>query len=142
MLIREIENSIKQKDTRNFLNIIKSMSVEDFGSSDEGGLNVVHICVKHNAMKELLILLDSLPEQQQQLINQKTKGLCPKTPIQLASESKNEAVTKLLIDVGVDLNEQEIDKMSKDFRGNSLFVSYLNELRDVKCKKEKKFWIF
>ena len=58
MLIKEIENSIKQKNTQNFLNIIKQKSVEDFLMADQSGLAAVHLCVKHNAMKELLILLE------------------------------------------------------------------------------------
>ncbi len=143
MLIKDIENSIKQKNTQSFLNIIKQKSVKDFLMADQSGLAAVHVCVKHNAMKELLILLESIPENEQiQLINQKTKGLCPKTPLQIASENHNDRVTKFLIERGAEITENEIDKIATNFKHNTLFLSYLNELKETKFKKEKKFWFF
>lgn len=143
MLVKDIENSIKEKNTQNFLNIIKQMSVKDFLTADQTGLAAIHLCVKHNAMKELLILLDSIPvNEQNQVINQKTKGLCPKTPLQIASENHNDKVTKFLIERGADLTEHDIDKIAKEFKHNTLFLSYLNGLKDTKFKKEKKFWFF
>lgn len=143
MFVKEIENSIKQKNTHNFLNTIKQMSVKDFLTPNQTGLAAIHLCVKHNAMKELLILLDSIPvNEQNQLINQKTRGLCPKTPLQIASENHNDQVTKFLIERGAEVTENDIDKIAKDFRHNTLFLSYLNGLKQTKFKKEKKFWFF
>lgn len=143
MLNKDIENSIKQKNSKNFLNIIKKMSIKDFLISDQSGLAVMHICVKHNAIKELLILLDSIPENEKnQLINQKSKGLYPKTPLQIASENHNDKVTKLLIERGAEVTPNEIDKIADNFKNNILFLSYLNELKEIKLKKEKKFWFF
>lgn len=143
MLVKEIENSIKQKNTQNFLNIIKQMSVKDFLTADQTGLAAIHLCVKHNAMKELLILLDSIPiNEQTQVINQKTKGLCPKTPLQIASENHNDKVTKFLIERGAEITKHEIDKIANNFKHNTLFLSYLNELKQTKFKREKKFWFF
>lgn len=143
MLINDMEKSIKQKNNQNFLNIIKQMSVKDFLSADQSGLAAVHVCVKHNAMKELLILLDSISENEQtQLINQKTKGLCPKTPLQIASENHNDRVTKFLIERGAEVTAKEIDKIANNFKHNTLFLSYLNEVKETKFKKEKRFWFF
>lgn len=143
MLVTDMENSIKQKNSQKFLNIIKQMSVKDFLIADQSGLAAVHVCVKHNAMKELLILLDSIPENEQtQLINQKSKGLYPKTPLQIASENHNDRVTKFLIERGAEVTSIEIDKIAIHFKHNILFLSYLNELKETKFKKEKKFWFF
>lgn len=143
MLMKDMENSIKQKNSQSFLNIIKKMSVKDLFVSDQSGLTAIHMCVKHNAMKELLILLDSIPENEQnKILNQKTKGLCPKTPLQIASENHNDKVTKFLIERGAEVTINEIDNIANNFKNNPLFLSYLNELRDTRFKKEKKFWFF
>lgn len=143
MLIKEIEKNIQQKNTQGFLNIIKKISCEDYLRADNSGFTALHICVKHNAMKEILMLLDMLPkEEENKLINQKTKGLCPKTPLQIASENQNDKVTKFLIERGATVTEEDIDQISNHFRKNVLFLSYLNEVRETKFKKEKKFWFF
>lgn len=143
MFIQEIETSIKLKNTKNFLNIIKKLSVKDLLLSDHSGLSTIHICVKYDAMKELLMLLDSIPtDNQKEILNQKTKGLCPKTPLQIASESHNDRVTKFLIERGAEVTKQDIEKMAENFKQNPLFLSYLNELKEIKFKKEKKFWFF
>ena len=113
------------------MNIIKKLSVKDVLTTDQAGLSVVHLCVKYNAIKELLMLLDNFSEQQQiQLINQRTSGICSKTPLQLASDNQNDRVTKFLIDRGAEITENEIEKMSKNFKNNPFFLSYLNELTE------------
>ena len=96
MFIKEIETSIKQKNTKSFLNIIKKLSVKDVLTTDQAGLSVI----------------------------------CSKTPLQLASDNQNDRVTKFLIDRGAEITENEIEKMSKNFKNNPFFLSYLNELTE------------
>ena len=145
--VKELLKAMKERDIRNFLNVLNIVKLDDIEYLDEKtGLNVLHICAQENFPRELLLIINRFPNLN---LNIKNQGIAQRTPLDLAVYHNNKEVSKILIENGADITLWTPKEVKRNFKGDNVFIKLVEDLikkaldkNELLDKSDKKRYLF
>jgi uncharacterized protein YkvS len=123
--IDDIENSLKSKEYKDFMQFIKFAKTKELLELDyKTGYNMLHKCVQYNSVYELKYMLDNFPDLD---LNMKTRTLSPKNILELAVFFERVEIISLILGSTNKISETTLNKIEKTYKKNPKIIEILNK---------------